>query len=41
MIRQCHDHEFEAIYSIINDAARVYKGVIPADRWKEPRKLLL
>lgn len=24
------------IYSIINDAAGVYKGVIPADRWKEP-----
>lgn len=36
MIRQCHDHEFEVIHSIINDAARVYKGIIPADRWKEP-----
>ncbi len=24
------------IYEIINDAARAYKGVIPADRWKEP-----
>jgi len=36
VIRQCHNHEFEAIHSIINDAARVYEGVIPADRWKEP-----
>lgn len=36
MIRQCHNHEFEAIYSIINEAAQAYKGVIPADRWKEP-----
>jgi N-acetylglutamate synthase-like GNAT family acetyltransferase len=24
------------MYSIINDAAEAYKGVIPADRWKEP-----
>jgi N-acetylglutamate synthase-like GNAT family acetyltransferase len=24
------------IYAIINDAAMAYKGVIPADRWKEP-----
>jgi hypothetical protein len=36
MICQCHNHEFEAIHSIINDAAQAYKGVIPADRWKEP-----
>ena len=36
MIRQCNDKDFEIIYSIINDAARVYKGVIPEDRWKEP-----
>lgn len=36
MIRQCNDKDFEIIYSIINDAARVYKGVIPGDRWKEP-----
>ena len=35
MIRQCNDTDFEIIYSIINDAARVYKGVIPEDRWKE------
>jgi N-acetylglutamate synthase-like GNAT family acetyltransferase len=24
------------IYSIINEAAQVYKGVIPGDRWKMP-----
>jgi len=24
------------LYEIINDAARAYKGVIPADRWHEP-----
>jgi N-acetylglutamate synthase-like GNAT family acetyltransferase len=36
MIRQCNTNDFEAIYAIINDAARVYKGVIPEDRWKEP-----
>ncbi len=36
MIRPCDSGDFEAIYTIINDAARAYKGVIPADRWKEP-----
>jgi len=36
MIRQCDDTDFEMIYSIINDAAQAYKGVIPADCWKEP-----
>lgn len=36
MIRQCGSSEFDSIYSIINDAAQAYKGVIPADRWKEP-----
>ncbi len=36
MIRQCNDKDFEVIYSIINNAARVYKDVIPEDRWKEP-----
>lgn len=30
------DADFEAIYAIINDAARAYKGVIPADRYHEP-----
>ena len=36
MIRKCTQAEFEMIHSIINDAAQVYKGVIPADCWHEP-----
>jgi GNAT superfamily N-acetyltransferase len=36
VIRKCTDGDFEAIYSIINGSAEVYKGVIPQDRWKEP-----
>ena len=36
MIRRCSDSDFDAIHVIINDAARVYEGVIPVDRWKEP-----
>jgi len=36
MIRKCDDRDFETIYEIVNEAAEVYKGIIPADRWKEP-----
>ena len=36
MIRRCEDKDFETIYAIINDAAQAYKGLIPADCWKEP-----
>ena len=36
MIRQCDSKDFQTISAIINDAARAYKGVIPADCWKEP-----
>jgi len=36
MIRKCTKADFERILEIINDAARAYKGVIPADRWHEP-----
>jgi len=36
MIRRCDNSELEVIYSIINDAAQAYKGIIPANRWKEP-----
>ncbi len=36
MIRLCTDNDFEAVYSIINDSAMAYKGVIPPDRWHEP-----
>lgn len=36
LIRQCHKSDFEMIYEIINDSAQAYKGIIPADCWKEP-----
>ena len=36
MIRRCHEHDFEAIYAIVNGAALAYRGVIPADCWTEP-----
>ena len=36
MIRQCVESDFETIYSIINDAAEIYKDIIPQDRWKVP-----
>jgi len=36
MIRKCQNNELGTIYSIINDAAQAYQGVIPGDCWKEP-----
>ena len=36
MIRGCDERDFERIWSIINDGAQAYKGIIPADRWSEP-----
>jgi GNAT superfamily N-acetyltransferase len=36
LIRLCDDADFEAMHSIINDAAEAYRGVIPEDRWHEP-----
>lgn len=36
MIRRCDDHDFEQIWTIINDGAQAYRGIIPADRWTEP-----
>src|ERR1700730_11289761 len=36
MIRRCDDHDFELIWTIINDVAQAYKGTIPADLWTEP-----
>ena len=36
MIRKCSEKDFDIMYSIVNDAAIAYKGVIPVDRWKEP-----
>jgi len=35
-MRKCGGDDFEIIYSIINEAAQAYKGVIPNDCWKEP-----
>ena len=36
MIRRCTESDFDTIYEIINDAAQVYHGVIPDDRWHDP-----
>ena len=35
-IRPCGAADLPAVFSIINDAAQAYKGVIPADCWHEP-----
>jgi len=35
-IRPCTAADLPQMFSIINDAAQAYKGVIPADRWHEP-----
>jgi len=36
IIRHAVDADREVILSIINDAARAYRGVIPVDRWHDP-----
>jgi hypothetical protein len=36
MIRCCSDEDFEQIWTIINDGATAYRGVIPDDCWAEP-----
>ncbi len=36
MVRPCTEGDFAAILAIVNDAARAYRGHIPADRWHEP-----
>ncbi|MBW2576253.1 MAG: GNAT family N-acetyltransferase [Deltaproteobacteria bacterium] len=36
MIRPCNTSDFETMYSIINDAAEAYHGVIPEDCWHVP-----
>lgn len=36
MIRASELTDLPAIFAIINDSAQAYKGVIPADRWREP-----
>ena len=35
-IQRCSVTEHHAIRSVINDASKVYKGVIPADCWNSP-----
>jgi GNAT superfamily N-acetyltransferase len=36
MIRNCTDVDIAAIEAIINEAAQVYRDVIPTDCWREP-----
>lgn len=36
LIRKSVETDFPAILAIVNDAARAYHGVIPADRWHDP-----
>jgi GNAT superfamily N-acetyltransferase len=36
MIVPSKEIDFKEIFEIINDAAIVYKGIIPEDRWHEP-----
>jgi GNAT superfamily N-acetyltransferase len=36
MIRMCTETDFHRIFEIIDDAAKVYKGIIPEDRWNDP-----
>jgi len=36
MIRRLLERDLDSILEVINDAAQVYQGVIPDDRWKEP-----
>lgn len=36
MIRPCDPADFDTIWTIINDGARAYSGVIPADCLKDP-----
>jgi GNAT superfamily N-acetyltransferase len=35
-VRPCRDDERTTILAIVNAAAGAYRGVIPADRWREP-----
>ncbi len=36
IIRVCGKNDFDDIYSIVNEAAQAYRGVIPPDCWHEP-----
>ena len=35
-IRKLTNADFDAILTVVNDAAQAYRGVIPRDSWKEP-----
>src|SRR3954453_350024 len=35
-VRECAREARPPILAIVNDAAKAYRGVIPADRWREP-----
>lgn len=36
MIRSCGESDIAQLLEVVNDAATKYRGVIAADRWKEP-----
>jgi GNAT superfamily N-acetyltransferase len=36
LIRKSAEGDWAAMLAIVNDAAQAYRGVIPADRWREP-----
>ena len=36
VLRLSNTADFEAMLAIVNEAARAYRGVIPADRWHDP-----
>ena len=36
ILRPCGTADLPALFSIVNDAAQAYRGVIPADCWHEP-----
>jgi GNAT superfamily N-acetyltransferase len=36
LIRKCNESDCQAIYSVINEAAKAYKGAIPEDRYNDP-----
>lgn len=36
MICKLSPSDFDAILNVVHEAAQAYKGIIPADRWREP-----
>jgi len=36
MICKLSPSDFDAILNVVDEAAQAYKGIIPADRWREP-----